>query len=302
MIAVAISTAFSKNISDVNIYRKSKWDNYSNCREWNLDPECKFELDQWININTSHIINYNTIKNNTMQFYASKIAKYINITNLEEPVWLNSSDGLSRKCMNSGCIYIITFMLNQNVTIEISRKETISENIEIILSKESSISVFSNKDLTTCSSKVFKTNDYLVKSLTLHIISSSPESEFSIKITQIKDANEKVPKWVFIVWYSLNFIFPILLLLWILKSSTRPMNLSELAISNGIFSKWENKYKQTTWTICIEEFALDSEVSVIDECKHLFHKAWIIDWLAKSSSSTEYLCPFWRREISTKSN
>lgn len=65
------------------------------------------------------------------------------------------------------------------------------------------------------------------------------------------------------------------------------------SLINTNFSEAINKYEEASCPICLDNFEPDTQVSMIAECEHLFHKECIVEWFQNIEIGHEFKWPNW---------
>ena len=220
---------------------------------------------------------------------------------------LSSAKGLNKRCDHAICVYIISIVEGYDTKFEITRGPNISEIMSIFYSNRTAVTRLKNKDLTSCSSEPVIITVQAMKSIAFSIVWLREDWEFNVKIYQEDETDTQfMLRWFFFIILFLSVITMILtgsINIWkyikeVDKENSRPQYLSiKLAIIIQKFRNLNVRFEQTSCTICIEEFAADSQVWIVKACNHIFHKDWLLEWIEKTVSFQLIVCPYWRAGI-----
>lgn len=62
---------------------------------------------------------------------------------------------------------------------------------------------------------------------------------------------------------------------------------------NSEYKTINPKYAQDSWIVCLDDFASDSQVTVTNECSHVFHTTCLKEWYDNTDPAKDLTCPHW---------
>ena len=210
---------------------------------------------------------------------------------------------------------------NSKTTIKVDRSTNFYEDLYVKVVSNSGTSEYSSKDFASCSTLETTLTIDSASSITIRVKRLSDSSKYSINVANSESSSSSsddtvtIIITVIIVFFVLCFIAALLSLVVYLrlKDDRREQEfLRILATENEIKSaenrkqeiKWilesmkkgkygdvKIEYDQTSWVIWLCSFAKKNNISIIEECKHVFHSEWLASWYEKLPIDRPLVCP-----------
>ena len=210
---------------------------------------------------------------------------------------------------------------NSKTTIKVDRSTNFYEDLYVKVVSTSGTTEYSSKDFASCSTLETTLTIDSASSITIRVKRLSDSSKYSINVTNSESSSSNsddtvtIILIVIIVFFALCFIAALLSIgiYWRLRDNRRQQEFLRILATENEIKRAESRkqeiqrilesmkkgkygdvkieYDQTSWVIWLSSFTKKSDISMNEECKHVFHSEWLASWYENLPIDRPIVCP-----------
>ena len=210
---------------------------------------------------------------------------------------------------------------NSKTTIKVDRSTNFYEDLYVKVVSTSGTTEYSSKDFASCSTLETTLTIDSASSITIRVKRLSDSSKYSINVANSESSSSSsddtvtIIITVIIVFFVICAIAVLLsaVIYWRLRDNRREQEFLRILTTENEIKSAENRkqeiqwilesmnkgkygdvkieYDQTSWVIWLSLFTKKSNISIIEECKHVFHSEWLASWYENLQIDRPLVCP-----------